>query len=203
MRFLDVSVGIWLGLLAIWLAIALAIALPIYVDVKPSYTQVLAAVGGSLVGSVVATIFSVLLCKVIRGTFHRRRRPLAGIAIRVLEAASGRPAQSIPARGISDKAGSLIVSLPREPSDFLAAGDSFLATNVHTKENLGVVEVISVEQDFCLSQVTDRMESPDFWAGLENRMAHDFSSPTGVEFSRYINQDSIDSAKRLIRSWGR
>lgn len=121
----------------------------------------------------------------------------------MLEAASGRPAQSVSALGISHSDGSLIVSLPRERNDFLAAGDSFVAANVHTKENLGAVEVISVESDFCLCQVIDRMESPDFWAGLENRMAHDFSPPTGVEFYRYIDKDSIDSVKRLIRSWGR
>ena len=138
----------------------------------------------------------------IRGTFLRRRRPLAGIAILVLEAASGRPARSVSARGISNKGGSLIVSLPRERNDFLAIGDSFAAANVHTMENVGTVEVISVESDFCLCQIIDRMESADFWAGLENRMAHDFSPPAGVEFSRHIDKDSIDSIKRLIRSWG-
>ncbi len=202
MRFLDVGVGIWLGLLAIWLAIALAIALTVYVDDKSSYGRILAAVGGSFLGSTITTIFSISLCKGIRCTYLRRRRPLAGIAIMVLEAASGRPAQSIPALGISDRGGSLIVSLPRERSDFLSVGDSFVAANVHTKEILGAVEVISVESDFCLCQVIDRMESPDFWAGLENRMAHDFSPPSGVEFSRYINSGSIDSVMRLIRKWG-
>ena len=202
MRFLDVSVGIWLSLLAIWLTIALAIALTIYVDEESSYGHILAAVGGSFLGSSATTIFSISLCKGIRGTFLRRRRPLAGIAILVLEAASGRPARSVSARGISNKGGSLIVSLPRERNDFLAIGDSFAAANVHTMENVGTVEVISVESDFCLCQIIDRMESADFWAGLENRMAHDFSPPAGVEFSRHIDKDSIDSIKRLIRSWG-
>ena len=203
MRFLDVSVGIWLGLLALWLAIAQAIVFPIYVDENSSYGQIIAGVGGSFLGSTVATIFSISLCKGIRSTYLKRRRPLARLAIKVLEAATGRPTQSIPALGISDSGGSLIVSLPREQSDFLSVGDTFVAANVHTNEMLGAVEVTIVESDFCLCQVIDRMESPDFWAGLENRMAHDFSPPSGVEFSRYIDRDSIDSVKRLIRSWGR
>jgi hypothetical protein len=139
----------------------------------------------------------------IRWIYARRRRPLVWIAIRVLTTASGETTLSIPARGISDRGGSLSVSLPREQNDFLWEGDSFLAINVHTKEQLGLIEVILVEQDSCLCMVSDRMQFQDFWAGLENRMAHDFSPPIGVEFSRCINQDSIDFAKRLIRSWGR
>ena len=189
--------------MGVCLGVIIPLLLVTYASETTSTGQRVAVIAGGSLSSIALSIALIIAYAGLRWAYCRRRRPWTWVAIFVLEAASGRPAQSVSALGISHSGGSLIVSLPRERNDFLAAGDSFVAANVHTKENLGAVEVISVESDFCLCQVIDRMESPDFWAGLENRMAHDFSPPTGVEFSRYIDKDSIDSVKRLIRSWGR
>lgn len=188
--------------MGVCLAIMIPLSLAVYSDeASPTRQRAAIVVSASLVSATVA-IGLITAYAGTRWAYARRRRPLVWIAIRVLTTASRKIAPSIPARGISDRDGNLSVSLPRVQNDFLAVGDSLLAINVHTKEPLGLVEVILVERDFCLCVVADRMKSQDFWAGLENRMAHDFSPPTGVEFSPCINQDSIDSAKRLICSWG-
>jgi hypothetical protein len=192
----------FLALLGVCLGIIIPLLLVTYASETASTGQRVAVIAGGSLGSIALAIAFILSYAGIRWAFCRRRRPWAWVAIFVMEAASGKPAQSVSALGISHSGGSLIVSLPRERNDFLAVGDSFVAANVHTKENLGAVEVISVASGFCLCEVIDRMESPDFWAGLENRMAHDFSPPSGVEFSRYINSGSIDSVMRLIRKWG-
>lgn len=137
----------------------------------------------------------------VRWVYVRRRRPWVWIAVRALAAAAG-PGTPVQSRGIASRNGELAVSLPREERDFLALGDLFLAVNMHTGQRLGMVEVVVIERDFCLCEVVDRMDAQEFWAGIESRMMHDFSPPSGVGFSRCSNQDAIDFAERLIRRWG-
>ena len=137
----------------------------------------------------------------VRWVYVRRRRPWVWIAVRALGAAA-RPGMPVQSRGIASRNGELAVSLPREERDFLALEDLFLATNMHTGQRLGVVEVVVIERDFCLCEVTDRMDCQEFWAGIESRMMHDFSPPSGVGFYRCSDQDAIDFAERLIRRWG-
>ena len=122
--------------------------------------------------------------------------------MRVLDAAAGQPGEPVQSLGISDSKGDLVVILPREERDFLVLGDLFLATNMHTGQRLGVVEVVAIERDSCLCEVADRMDAQEFWAGIENRMMHDFSPPSGVGFYRCSDQDAIDFTERLIRRWG-
>ena len=188
------------------MGVCLAVTIPLLLvtyasETAPAGQRVAVIVGGSL-ASVGLAIALILAYAGIRWAYARCRRPWAWVAIRVLDAASMTNYPSVPALGIADRNGDLAISLPFGGSGFIAEGDAVLALNVHTKEILGALNVASVERDSCLCIVTNITESPDFWAGLEERVRRDFSPPIGVEFSRPINQDSIDLARRIIRRWG-
>ena len=197
LRIIHEKFTVFLSLVSVGLGV-ISLLLVAYADeIASSELYIAAGVIGSfaLASALIAAYIG------IRWAYARRRRPWAWSAVRVLNAAAVQPGMTVKSRGISSRNGELAVSLPRQQSDFLVLGDLFLATNIHTRQKLGVVEVVVIEQDFCLCEVTDRMGSHGFWAGIENRMMHDFSPPSGVEFSLCINQDAIDFAKRLIRRW--
>ncbi len=194
--------GIRIGLLAIWLAIALFLTQSLFIGDSTTEGQVILMVAAALGGSIIATLLTIVTGKVSRGSYRKRRMPLAQIAIRVIDAASRRTGLPIPARGIADREGSLAISLEVPQPEFLAVGDQIYATNTVTGEQLGTLEVVVVEQDYCLCEVTDRMDSSDFWTGLEERMTRCFCPPSRVEFGQYVSENSIDSVSRLVRRWG-
>ena len=188
----------FLGLLSVCLGV-ISLLLAVYADETASRGLYAA---GWVAGAFALAAGLIAFYSGVRWVYVRRRRPWVWIAVRVLDSAAGQPGEPVQSLGISDSKGDLVVSLPREERDFLVPGDLFLATNMHTGQRLGVVEVVAIEQDFCLCEVTDRMDAQEFWAGIESRMMHDFSPPSGVGFSRCSNQDAIDFVERLIRRWG-
>ena len=137
----------------------------------------------------------------IRWVYARRRRPWAWVAISVLEATSREISPPVVARGIGSRGGNLAIRLPQGITNFINEGDSFLALNSHTREQLGSVAVVEVYDDSCICIVFDKMEHEEFWDRLESRMNRDFSPPSGVEFSRPNNQASFDLVLRQIRNW--
>ena len=183
------------------LAVAVPLSLSVYTDETwPAGERVVVVVVASLASAGVA-IGLIVSCQSVRGLYARRRRPFAWIAIRVLEVASRESDPPVTALGIGSMEGELVIRLPLGVRNPIAEGDPFLALNTHTKEQLGAVCVIAVDQDSCLCTVSDKMNRHDFWAGLENRMMSDFSAPGGVEF-RFVNQVPIDIVRTLIRRWG-
>lgn len=202
MRFLNVGFGIWLGILAVWLTIALAIALSIYIDEESSTYRALAVIGGGIGGASIAAICTIFFGKAVRGIYLRRRWPLAWIAVKIIRVASGKIRAPIPARGISDRNGNLAVGLIISHNDYLSVGDLISATNINTRRLLGTLEITELNQDLCLCELVDRMDSNEFWVGLESRMLHSFCPPSGVEFSRHVDPAAVDFVERLIRSWG-
>ena len=189
-------------MLAIWLAIALFLTQSIYIDDSTATRQVILSVAAAFGASVVATLLTIIVYRGLRNSYRKRRKPLARIAIRVIDAASRKTGPPIPARGISARDGNLAISLEISRNEFIAVGDQIYAANTVTGRRLGTLEVVDIEQDYCLCEVTDRMDSSDFWTGLEERMTRSFCPPSRVEFSRYINESSIASVTRLVRRWG-
>ena len=198
MRTIRDNFLVFLALLAVCLAIAVPLSLSGYTDATwPAGRRVMAA---SLASAGVA-IGLIIFCQLVRRLYVGRRRPFAWIASRVLEVASRESGLSVEALGIGSREGELVIRLPLGVTNAIEEGDSFLALNTYTKEQLGSVYVISVDQDSCLCTVSDNMNRHDFWAGLENRMMSDFAAPPGVEF-HLVNQVPIDIVSTLIRRWG-
>ena len=194
--------GIRVGLLAIWLAIALFVAQQLYIDHSTTTGQVFFLVTAAFGVSVAATFLTVFVCRGLRYTYRKRRRPLAWFAIRVINSASRNSGPPIPALGISSRNGSLAITLEISGHELLALGDQIDATNTVNRCPLGKLEVVEIGEDYCRCEVTDRMDSSDFWAGLEERMMRSFGPPFRVEFSRHLNENWIDSVSRLVRRWG-
>ena len=192
----------FVALLGVCLAVIIPLLLVTYASEEAPTGQRVAAIVGGCLGAVALSVVLVAAYVGSLWVYARRRRPWTWVAIRVLDAASRESGPTISALGIGSRDGNLIIRLPREKNDFILEGDSFLALNAHTQEQLGIVRVVSVSEDSYLCGVSERIGNPVFWETLEGRMMHDFSSPTGVEFSRYVNQDSINLVRRLIRSWG-
>ena len=181
---------------------ALFVTQSIYIDDSVTTRQVIILVAAAVGVSVAATFLTVFVCRGLRFAYHKRRRPLAWIAIKVIEAASLNSGSPIPALGISSRNGGLAIILENSGHAVLAMGDQIDATNTVTRCPLGKLEVVAVGEDYCLCEVTDRMDSSEFWEGLEGRMMRCFSPPSHVEFSRYVDDHWIDSVSRLVRRWG-
>ena len=96
----------------------------------------------------------------------------------------------------------MAVSLTISHNDYLSIGDLISATNVNTRKLLGTLEITEFNQDLCLCELVDRMDSNEFWVGLENRMLNEFSPPPGVEFAGHFDPNTLDSVRRLVRRWG-
>ena len=201
MRFLRRAALPFSVLLGIGLAIAIPLLLAIETDDSSSKDELVNTVLFAVLAAVGASVLLLGVYAMAQALYSRRRKVPAIIADRVLEAAARESSPWILALGIGSRDGELVIRLPLQDPESIAESDSFLALNAHTKEQLGSVCVIAVDQDSCLCTVSDKMNRHDFWAGLENRMMSDFSAPPGVEF-RFVNQVPIDIARTLIRRWG-
>ena len=193
---------IFLALIGVFLAITIPLSLIVYTDGDSPTEQRIAIVVSASIGSALFAITLIVAYAGIKWAHARRRQALVWITVKVLDAASRKTEQPIPAQGISDRNGSLVVSLILEQNDFIAQGDRIWATNINTEKQLGELEVVELEQDFCLCELTDRMDSNEFWVGLESRMMQQFCPPSGVRFSGAVDQDTVDFIKRLVRKWG-
>ena len=196
------SWGIRVSLLAVWLAVALYVTQSAYIDEYSTARSVALSVAAALAVSVVATFLTIMVGIGFMISYRRRKRPIAHIATRVINAASRHSGQPIPARGISSRNGNLAISLEVSEHEFFALGDQINAINTVNRQPLGTLEVVLIEEDYCLCEVVDRMDSSDFWTGLEERMMRSFCPPYLVEFSRYVDETWIDSVSRLVRRWG-
>lgn len=183
------------------LAITIPISLTVYSDEASSANHRTAIIVGASLVSAAITIGSIGAYAGTRWAYARRRRPWAWVAIRALDASSREISPSIPALGIGSRDGNLAIRLPQGVVHSIKEGDSFLALNSHTRERVGLVDVVEVLHDSCICVVFDKMDHQEFWEGLENRMNRDFAPPPGAEFSRLVNQDHFDFVRRQIRNW--
>ena len=185
------------------LGVCLTVTIPLLYPVEdPTTGRLIVTIIGSVVLSAAASVALMLAGGSGLWIYRKRRRPLAWLAIRVLNAAARGSDVSVGALDILSRNGSLAVSLPRRQNDFVEEDDSFLAFRVRDGKQLGIVSVILVQEDSYICVVTDRMNAQDFWNGLESRMTADFSPPSGVGFSQRIDRVDVDFAQRLISSWG-
>ena len=202
MGSLKVGASVFWGLLSIWTTVLIALSFVMYDGASSSLVGGSLSVTGAVVAAIGGTLATIILYSLTRWLIARRRRPFVWIAIGVLDKASSGAGPPIHARGISDRNGNLAISLEISGNDPFAVGDQINATNTVTRQPLGTLEVVVIEQDYCLCEVTDRMDSSDFWTGLEERMMRSFCPPYMVEFSRYVDETWIDSVSRLVRRWG-
>ena len=81
--------------------------------------------------------------------------------------------------GIGEKEDSIVIRLVGGSNEPLAVGDTFEVLNTASSARWGVLEVIEVEGDSCVGQVSDRIRV-EFRVQLESRVRRDPSPPTGV-----------------------
>ena len=136
------------------------------------------------------------------GAYSQRRKLPAMLAIWVLEQAEQNPPSAFKAIGIGERNGKLIILVAAGQEDSVDVGERFISYNEASRSELGIIVSVEVDRDLCRCEIADEMGQTEFWEGLESRMTRDFGPPGGVTFLRQIDSEVIESAKRLLRSWG-
>lgn len=104
------------------------------------------------------------------------------------------------ATGIDERNGNLIVRLSSGTRDSVFIETKFTVVNNASRTQLGILEVIEVEESSCLCRVFD-IANEDFWRQLESRMKSDPSPPAGITFSREVNHGILESIEQILRNW--
>jgi hypothetical protein len=138
-----------------------------------------------------------VLARLFRKTW---RRLLIRITSYTLEQATNQHSKIIHATGIGEREGSVVIRLEIGSQESVVPGDKFEVSNIASKEKLGTIEVIEIEETSCVCSVFDRI-NVHFWDGLEERMRRDPSPPSGVIISREFPEGILESMQILLRNW--
>jgi hypothetical protein len=128
------------------------------------------------------------------------RKLLIGLAVYVLNQAANQHRNIVQATGIGSREGSVVMRLAISSQSTDLLGVKFEVLNSASKEKLGTLEVIEIEDTSCLCSVFDRI-NVEFWEGLEERMRRDPSPPSGITISREFPDGLLELMQDLVRSW--
>lgn len=148
--------------------------------------------------------FAILATAVFLAKLSTRvlRNLLIGLTIYTLNQTAIQSRSTVEAIGIGSREGSIVIrlNLGTQTTDLL--GIKFEILNSASKEKLGTLEVIEIEDTSCLCSVFDRI-NVEFWESLEERMRRDPSPPSGITISREFPDGLLEFMQDLVRNWRR
>lgn len=202
MRFLRKSALPFWVLFPAVLAITLTLLALIGINDSTPEREIYLRVAAAVIIAVVATFFLLISYRVLIVGFRKvGKRTLAWITIQTVRKAIISYSITVSSSGVARMEGTVVVGLESGSGAGIKIGDQFIVTNSISREQLGVLEVASLDKDSGLCTVVD-FTNPEFWDALEIRADYDPSPPTGVTITRDAREDDLFQwLRHLLLTW--